>query len=80
MLLPCESLVIAKRWLCYHSFVLFFPRLYITFFHQYIAFFSSIYCYFLVYILRFPIPYTLIICQVEMHISENEVMRLGLHI
>ena len=73
MLLPCESLVIAKRWLCYHAFVLFFPRLYI-------AFFSSIYCYFLVYILWFPIPYTLIICQAEMHISENEVMRLRLHI
>ena len=73
MLLPCESLVIAKRWLRYHSFVLFFPRLYI-------AFFSSIYCYFLVYILRFPIPYTLIIYQAEMHISENEVMRLRLHI
>lgn len=73
MLLPCENLVIAKRWLCYHSFVLFFPRLYI-------AIFSSIYCYFLIYILRFPIPYTLIIYQAEMHISENEVMRLGLHI
>ena len=41
---------------------------------------SSIYCYFLVYILRFPIPYTLIIYQAEMHISENEVMRLRLHI
>lgn len=73
MLLPCESLVIEKRWLCYHAFVLFFPR-------PYIAFFSSIYCYFLVYILRFPIPYTLIIYQAEMHISENEVMRLRLHI
>ena len=44
------------------------------------CFFSSIYCYFLVYILRFPISYTLIIYQAEMHISENEVMRLRLHI
>ena len=67
MLLPCESLVIAKRWLCYHSFVLFFPRLYITFFHQYIAFFSSIYCFFLINILLFPRLYITISYSIYPH-------------
>lgn len=73
MFLPCESLDIAKRRLSNHSFVLFFPR-------PYIAVFSSIYCYFIVYILLFPIPYSLITCHAEMHICEKKSCDLGLQI